>query len=345
MRRLIICFAGFLSLSIPPVHLEAQSAVIPGIADLNQQLPWMQNYQEALKRAAAEKKPVLIDVTTDWCGWSKKMDRETMSNPDVQAMLRRFVLVRLNPELSKENEKVSDDFGVTGFPHFVIANYKGEDIGHLDGYAEKKDLVEFIQKYEEPFKNSPLGYQSVELASTDVLFKAIKRIPQPESRPTSVGSFIILDQCDVRLETNGMAKFVSRTATYVADPEKNDLPTALQFYNSSREKVKFKSVRVLDLNGHGREIDLNLAKDEHAYDNQNVYWDATLTFVVVETTGVERGTDSGRRRGKGTSTPNSRAVLLPLEYGLKHVVNVRNQFDIPCRARIAKTNGPLPRRG
>ena len=193
----------------------------------------------------------------------------------------------------------------------------GEDIGDLDGYAERKDLVEFIQKYEEPFKNSPLRYQSVGLTSTDVLFKAIKRIPQPESRPTSVGSFIILDQCDVRLETNGMAKFVSRTATYVADPEKNDLPTALQFYNSSREKVKFKSVRVLDLNGHGREIDLNLAKDEHAYDNQNVYWDARR--LSVELPALKEGQILDVVEEKELQPLIAGQFYFRLEYGLKHI--------------------------
>jgi len=274
MRGLIIYLLGSLLLTILAPQLWAQAPVIPSMADIKTHLPWLQDYQEALKKAAAEKKPVLIDVTTDWCGWSKKMDRETVTTPDVQEILRRFVLVRLNPELSKENEKVSDGFGVTGFPHFIVANYKGEDIGHIEGYAEKKDFVEFIQKYGEPFKRSPLGYQSVELDPSDALFKAIKRIPAPEARPASVGSFIILDQCDVQLGTNGVAKFVTRTATFIADPEKQDLPGALQYYNSSRGKAKFKTVRVLDINGRGREVDVQLAKDEHAYDNQNVYWDA-----------------------------------------------------------------------
>ena len=37
--------------------------------------------------------------------------------------------------------------------------------------------------------------------------------------------------------------------------------------------MKFKSVRILNTKGTGREVDVKLAKDEHAYSNQNIYWD------------------------------------------------------------------------
>src|SRR5436190_18333615 len=68
------------------------------------QLQWAKDYPEALKRAEAEKKPLLIDITTDWCGWSKKMDRESFSNLAVQKELRSLVLIRLNPEASEANQ-------------------------------------------------------------------------------------------------------------------------------------------------------------------------------------------------------------------------------------------------
>jgi thiol-disulfide isomerase/thioredoxin len=303
MRAFPIALAFFCILPIYPSRVQAQGGITPmeitpgkinpptlkltrpSTAEVPEGLPWMPDYAAALKKAREDKKPVLVDFTTDWCGWSKKMDREIIASPDVQEMLQRFVLVRLNPEVSKENEKVSEDFGVTGFPHFVIANYKGEDIGHLEGYSEKKDFVEFVKKYEGPFKQSPLGCRSVELPASDKLLKAIKRIPPPDSRPTALGSFIVLDQSDVQLETNGRARLVTRTATFVADREKQDLPQAVEYYNSSREKVKFQSVRLLDLNGRGREVEVSDAKDEHAYDNQNVYWDArrlSLELPVVK---------------------------------------------------------------
>ena len=92
-------------------------------------LQWQKDYPAALKRAEAEKKPLLIDITTDWCGWSKKMDREVFADLAVQKELGSFVLLRLNPESSEKNQGIADSFGVDGFPTLVVANFRGEELG------------------------------------------------------------------------------------------------------------------------------------------------------------------------------------------------------------------------
>ena len=247
------------------------------------QLPWLQEYSDALKKAEAEKKPLLIDITTDWCGWSKKMERETFADPAVQKELRSFVLVRFNPESSDKNQQLADSYGVDGYPTLIVANFRGEQIGETSGYSDAKDLLKFLRRFLPSFKGNPLGYKSVQLDASDPLLKAIQRIPAPESRPTSVGSFVVLDACDIRLQANGTAKFVSRTATFVADPEKGDLPQAAQHYVSSRQKLKFRTVRILNTKGAGREVDVKLAEDEHAYSNQNVYWDVRSLSLDLPT--------------------------------------------------------------
>ena len=169
------------------------------------------------------------------------------------------------------------------YPTLIVANCKGEEIGTHSGYANAKDLSQFLHKYLPLFNGNPLGYKSVQLPASDPLMTAIKRIPPPESRPASLGSFVVLDQSTIQLQANGSAKFVVRTATFVADPDKLDLPSAERRYVSSRQKAKFRSVRVLDTTGKGREIDVKLAKDEHAYSNQNVYWDVRSLSLDVPT--------------------------------------------------------------
>ena len=156
------------------------------------QLQWAKDYPQALKKAEAEKKPLLIDITTDWCGWSKKMDRESFSDLAVQKELRSFVLIRLNPEASEANKKIADSYGGDSFPTLIIANCRGEQIGEQSGYANAKELLEFLRRYLPVFKGNPLGYKTVQLSETDPLLKAIERIPAPESRPTSVGAFVVL---------------------------------------------------------------------------------------------------------------------------------------------------------
>jgi len=164
------------------------------------QLEWMKDYLAALHKAELEKKPLLIDITTDWCGWSKKMDRETFADTGVQKELRSFVLIRLNPEASEKNDKIARAFGADSFPTLVITNFRGEDIASQSGYMAPKEFLEYLKRYEPSFKGNPLGYKSVQLEGNDPLMKAINKIPAPSARPTGVGAFIVLDQTTIRLK-------------------------------------------------------------------------------------------------------------------------------------------------
>jgi hypothetical protein len=246
-------------------------------------LPWLASYEQALKKAGADKKPIVLDITTDWCGWSKKMDRETFADEKVQRQLKSCVLVRLNPESSDENRKIGEQYGVDSYPTLIVANYLGEEIGKSSGYMNPKDFLEFLDRYLPAFKGNPLGYEKVQLPADDPLMKALARLPAPESRPTSVGAFIVLDATEIRLQTNGAAKILERSAYYIVDPEREDLPEAYTRYVSSRQKARFKHVRILDTKGAGRGINVKLAKDEHAYSNQNVYWDARAVSLNLPT--------------------------------------------------------------
>jgi len=62
-------------------------------------LEW-QDWNVALKQAAANKnKIILVDLYTDWCGWCKRMDKDTYENAGVVSLLKQnFIAVKLNPE-------------------------------------------------------------------------------------------------------------------------------------------------------------------------------------------------------------------------------------------------------
>ena len=48
------------------------------------QIKWM-GIEEAMRKQDSMPKTVMIDMYTDWCGWCKKMDAETFSNPELAA--------------------------------------------------------------------------------------------------------------------------------------------------------------------------------------------------------------------------------------------------------------------
>ena len=62
------------------------------------QIKWM-GIEEAMRKQDSMPKTVMIDMYTDWCGWCKKMDAETFSNPDLATYINaNFYPVKFNAE-------------------------------------------------------------------------------------------------------------------------------------------------------------------------------------------------------------------------------------------------------
>jgi thioredoxin-related protein len=97
---------------------------------------WMTDYAAAVKKAAAEKKGMLIDFTgSDWCMWCIKLDEEVFSQKEfIDAASEDFVFVKLDfPKdeskialrLQAQNAKLQLKFGVENFPSIFITDVQG----------------------------------------------------------------------------------------------------------------------------------------------------------------------------------------------------------------------------
>ncbi|MDT0608243.1 thioredoxin family protein [Croceitalea rosinachiae] len=65
-----------------------------------QEVQWV-SWEEAVTLSKTETNPkkIFVDVYTDWCGWCKKMDKDTFQNPIVAAyMAENFYMVKMDAE-------------------------------------------------------------------------------------------------------------------------------------------------------------------------------------------------------------------------------------------------------
>jgi|GEM_PF-2105223 len=117
---------------------------------------WLTDYAKALALAKSTNKPVLIDFTgSDWCGWCIKLDKEVFSLQGFKSYAaQKLVLLKVDfphgkalPEAEKaQNEKLSSQFGIQGFPTVVVLKPDGSKAGEL-GYTPGGPQA-FIKKLE-----------------------------------------------------------------------------------------------------------------------------------------------------------------------------------------------------
>jgi len=117
-------------------------------------IQWV-SYDVGLEQAADENKHVFIDFTAKWCGYCKKMDRETFSRADVIDLINdNFVPVKVNGDSQKELDidgyKITEaglakqEFGVRGYPTFWFLKSDGTKLGAVTGYKPAAQMIEFL---------------------------------------------------------------------------------------------------------------------------------------------------------------------------------------------------------
>jgi len=112
---------------------------------------WTSDFEAAKKKAAEEKKDLLLDFTgSDWCGWCIKLNDEVFSKDAFKTGVKdKFVLVevdfpqdeaKLSDAVKKQNEGLQKQFGIEGFPTIMLCDATGKPFaktGYEEGGPEK----------------------------------------------------------------------------------------------------------------------------------------------------------------------------------------------------------------
>lgn len=116
----------------------ALSAILASPA-LAGELNWNKDVDGGLKQAKDSHKYALADVYTDWCGWCKRLDRDTFSNEGMVKFLNeKFVCVKVNAEDNGAGQKLAGQYRVSGYPCALVFDQSGKFIGKVSGYRDPK---------------------------------------------------------------------------------------------------------------------------------------------------------------------------------------------------------------
>ena len=133
---------------------------------------WM-SFEEAVKSNDEKPKRIFIDTYTEWCGWCKKMDAATFSDPAVvKYMNEHFYAVKLDAETKdtilfrdksftyvkeyKTNQIAIDLMqGQMSYPTYSFLDGQYQLLYNLKGYQTIEQFLPILQYFaEEQYKNN-----------------------------------------------------------------------------------------------------------------------------------------------------------------------------------------------
>ncbi len=101
------------------------------------------NYEKVMAAAKQQNKPVFIDFYTQWCGPCKLFEKEMVNDSVFQYYItNNFISAKIDAEL-KENIEIATQYGITGYPTFIITDSNGEEIDRIVG-LQAENAQEFI---------------------------------------------------------------------------------------------------------------------------------------------------------------------------------------------------------
>lgn len=103
---------------------------------------WTEDVPTALKQRRETGRPLIVYVTADYCGYCRKMERDTWSDQAVSRRIQsEFVALKLDAE---QNEDLVAKLGIKGLPATIIFDANGQRVQTLSGYSRPAAVIEAL---------------------------------------------------------------------------------------------------------------------------------------------------------------------------------------------------------
>lgn len=166
-RKWLFIFWGIIGISLLGFIPGSTVKKLPGTDD--KEIHWM-SFDEAVKRNEAHPKKIFIDVYTQWCGWCKKMDADTYTNPAIISYINKYYYaVRLDAETSDTFHFKGHDFfnvkphtrgytnelasslldGKLAYPTTVYMDENVQRLTFVQSYISATDLMPILKYFAE----------------------------------------------------------------------------------------------------------------------------------------------------------------------------------------------------
>lgn len=123
-------------------------------------LTFLHSEPEATAKAKAERRPLLVDFTADWCIACGKLDRQTFSDARVRAKAGHFVAVKVDvsidenlpdeeqEKLEEQFDKIKDKYRVVGLPTVILFDSSGKEHARITDFVGPDEFLRLLDGIE-----------------------------------------------------------------------------------------------------------------------------------------------------------------------------------------------------
>ena len=117
--------------------------------DAFEKLIWETDMDLAFERAQKEHRNVLIMVEDTRCKWCKNMKMGALSDPNVQAKMKPYILLKVQRSDKETAKRITEFTGA--IPSFYFMEPNQELYESIVGYFTTEDFLQFLTEIEEDY--------------------------------------------------------------------------------------------------------------------------------------------------------------------------------------------------